>query len=314
MTKVSVVMPVFESEEFIEESLDSLLDQTLDDFEIICVYDPSEDSSLEILEKYETENSQISVIVNDERKGLPESLNIGLGRSEGKYIARNDSDDISKPERLEKQFNYLEKNDEVFLCGTDIEKINEKGDFIRKSDFPKEIGQNLLDQRLIVTSSLMWRNSGEYKYRDKFSSAEDLDRWLRLLSENEKMHNLDQCLVKYRIRPGSITNNQLRTSYFAKMAEKFYRQRVQTGKDSYEDWAPDPPRNNKMDYRYRLIPEYLISGQRQKALEELKEINTYHKYIYFPFCTIPKLYSAYRYLRLNKIKEKAVKMTINYRK
>lgn len=304
-------MPVFESESFLEQSLNSLLKQSLDDFEIICICDPSEDSSLEILKRYEKENNQISVIVNDQPKGLPASLNIGLEKSNGKYIARNDADDISEPRRLEKQFRYLEDNPEIFLCGTNAKKIDENGEFIRETDYPEEINQNLLNQNPVITSSVMWRSSEGYRYREKFSCTEDLDMRLRLLSDGKKMQNLNTSLVKYRIHPESISNKKLEMNYFAGIAEKFYRERARTGKDSYKDWKPKTPEKTaKKGYESRLIPEYLKSEQYKEAQLEAKKLKTYSKCLYLPFCKFPLLYRTYRRLNLQLIKQKVVRTII----
>ena len=100
---VSVVMPVYNSSNFLAEAMDSLVNQTLKNIEIICVYDKSDDNSLEILKSYAQKDNRVRIIENEEKRGIGFALNLGLDAANGKYIARMDADDISVLSRLQIQ-------------------------------------------------------------------------------------------------------------------------------------------------------------------------------------------------------------------
>jgi glycosyltransferase involved in cell wall biosynthesis len=110
--KVTVLMPVFNVERYLQEAIESILNQTFSDFEFIIIHDPSTDITAEILQSFG--DPRIKITNNEKILGLIESLNTGLGIARGEYIARMDSDDISLPERLEKQVNYLNAHPDTF--------------------------------------------------------------------------------------------------------------------------------------------------------------------------------------------------------
>ena len=130
--KVSVLMSVYNGERYLSESVESILDQTYSDFEFIIVDDASEDGTWQMLTTYVGRDSRIVLIRNKENIGLTRSLNKGLALARGKYIARQDADDVSVPERLAKQVAFLERHPSVVLLGTAIEWIRDSGDLIGK--------------------------------------------------------------------------------------------------------------------------------------------------------------------------------------
>ena len=103
---ISVVMPVYNAEKYLDEAIKSILVQTCKDFEFIIINDGSNDKSLEIIEKYNIQDERI-VLINRENRGLIASLNEGIEKTKGRYIARMDADDISLPDRFEKQIEFL---------------------------------------------------------------------------------------------------------------------------------------------------------------------------------------------------------------
>ena len=105
--KVSVIMPVYNSEKYLAEAIDSILAQTFQDFEIVAVYDISSDNSLKILRKYAREDSRLKIIVNPEKRGLGYALNQAMQEAQGKYFARFDSDDVNRPYRFKRQVHFL---------------------------------------------------------------------------------------------------------------------------------------------------------------------------------------------------------------
>ncbi len=134
---VTVLMPVYNAERFLKEAIDSILQQTFTNLELLIINDGSTDSTLNILQQYN--DSRIRVITNDTNKGISYSLNLGIEESKTSLIARMDADDISYPERIEKQYAYMQNNPDCALLNTWAREITEEGKTVRierfKSDF-----------------------------------------------------------------------------------------------------------------------------------------------------------------------------------
>lgn len=113
-----MIMPVYNAEEFLKESIHSILDQTFSDFELLIGDDGSTDRSLEIIRSFN--DNRLILIRNDRNQGIANTLNRLIDASRGEFIARQDSDDLSLQKRLGKQVEFLEKNPEIGLCGTQI--------------------------------------------------------------------------------------------------------------------------------------------------------------------------------------------------
>ena len=121
--KISVIMSVFNSEKYLKEAVDSILEQTFTDFEFIITDDCSTDSSLAILEEYAKKDNRIILLKNSENIGLTKNLNKMIDIAKGKYIARMDADDISLPKRFQIQYNFMEENSDIGVCGSNIGHI-----------------------------------------------------------------------------------------------------------------------------------------------------------------------------------------------
>jgi glycosyltransferase involved in cell wall biosynthesis len=203
--KLSVIMPVYNAEMYLDQSIQSILNQTFRDFEFIILNDGSTDRSLEIIEKYRNIDNRI-VLISRENKGLVVSLNELIEESRGKYIARMDSDDISLPYRFESQLNKMSKGYD--LVGGGIIKFGDEGfifmeypsyllkiliAFIRSNPFAHPA---VMYSRDIVVSL------GGYHHVDH---AEDLDLWIRFLDKNVQMTNLEIPVLMYRIHPQQVS-------------------------------------------------------------------------------------------------------------
>ena len=127
---ISVVMSVYNAEKYLKEAIDSILNQTYQDFEFIIVNDCSDDRSLAILKNYEKSYKSIRLINNSENLGLTKNLNRALAISKGKYIARMDADDISELNRFERQIDFFNKHKEVDILGTFSHDVDEHGGII----------------------------------------------------------------------------------------------------------------------------------------------------------------------------------------
>jgi glycosyltransferase involved in cell wall biosynthesis len=199
-------MPVYNSELYIKEAIDSVLNQTFSDFEFIIIDDASTDKSVEIIKSYS--DSRIQLIVKPQNSGLTNSLNYGISIARGEYIARMDSDDISLPERFEKQVAFLDKNNEVVVCGTAIQFINSEI-VINNPEHNEDIKIKLLCGSCLAHPTVMMRKSvfdlNNILYNVKMETAEDYYLWVSLLKYG-KLANLKDVLLFYRTHDNQVSN------------------------------------------------------------------------------------------------------------
>jgi glycosyltransferase involved in cell wall biosynthesis len=198
--KVSVVMSVYNGEKYLKEAIDSILNQTFKDFEFIIINDGSTDNSLKIIKSYKDPSI---ILISRKNKGLVDSLNEGIKKAKGEYIARMDADDISLKERFKKQVEFLDKNTEVGLVGTSMKIIDDNGS-VKRIQYVLcgdcELKSELILRCPYVHGSTMIRRNAlppSEIYRKKYWPAEDYDLWLRL-AINTKISNLCEPLYHYR--------------------------------------------------------------------------------------------------------------------
>jgi len=242
--KISVVMSVYsEPLSWLNESINSILNQTFKDFQLIIVNDnPKREELVQFLAKCKRSDTRVKLIKNRSNLGLATSLNKGLLKATGKYIARMDADDISFPERFDLQYNFLETNKDVFLVGAGAEYIDESGKSYMKN--VPLCSSNLIVKRLEIKNcflhpTIMFRNEKWVRYRPKLLYVEDYDLYLNLLTHNKRLMNLDKILFKCRTSKGSIRHTK--SAYqrlFQQKAKEFYIERLRTGKDSYVNFNP----------------------------------------------------------------------------
>ncbi|MBI5403124.1 MAG: glycosyltransferase [Ignavibacteriae bacterium] len=210
---ISIIMPVKDAEAYIKDSVESILSQKYGGFELLIIDDGSGDRTAEISESYKDERIKL---YRRENLGLIEQLNFGLSESRGEYIARMDADDIAYPEKLLQQIDFLEKNKDIHLVGTNFEFINETGKTLMQKKLPEfhddiEFMMPFIDSVLhssILTYKKVLVDSGGYDRN--YSSVEDDELFLRLLTFGYKMHNIQKTLYKYRLieRPFEHYENQ----------------------------------------------------------------------------------------------------------
>lgn len=240
MPKISIIMSVYNSEKFLDESILSILEQTFTDFEFIIIDDSSTDKSKDIIQKYAKEDKRVNFIQNKENKGLTKNLNKGLKIAKGKYIARIDADDVADKHRLQIQYDFLEKNKDIYLAGTGAYKINGKSKIIGKYSpilDSKKINKTLSKNNCIYHPSIMFRNTKDLFYRDKFTYSQDYDLYLNMITKNKKLVNIKDKLIYYRKNINNISNlKKTQQDLFAEKAREFYIQRKNTEKDDYKSW------------------------------------------------------------------------------
>ena len=196
--KISIIIPVFNSDKFLKDSINSILNQSYKNIEILIVYDRSSDNTYNVLLNF-LNNKNIKLLHGD-GSGLVNALNIGLNNAEGEYIARMDADDISLPTRLEEQLEFLNKNN-IDICGTSYE-ILYKNKIVGRWDGPQsnnDIKFALLFMSPFAHPSVMFRKKITNKFRySNYKYAEDYRFWIDLAINGLKMGNINKPLLKYR--------------------------------------------------------------------------------------------------------------------
>lgn len=218
---ISVVLPVYNVEKYIRECLQSIFDQTIQDFEIIIIDDCSTDNTLNEINFFK--DNRIKIMKKSQNKGLIDSLNQGLITARGKYVARMDGDDVCLPKRFEKQLDFLEKNPAVILCGTAIKIIGDCR-LIVFPEFNEEIKAKFLLRNCIAHPTVMFRKSVILKnnivYDVDMKHTEDYALWVKLLSYG-RLHNLQDCLLSYRIHEKQVSTQFKETQLLGDINIKF---------------------------------------------------------------------------------------------
>ena len=205
--RVSVLMPVYNGERYVRKAVESILNQTFTDFEFIIVDDGSTDNTPALLKQYKDARLRV---IRQENRGLAASLQRGLELARGEFFARQDADDVSLPERLEKQVDYLERNPQVGVVGTGVMDIDEEDQPLHTKKLPcsdPEARVRLAKASPVCHGSIMarmdlLRRSGGY--RVQFPDCEDRDLWLRV-AECADITNMSQVLYLWRLHAGSVS-------------------------------------------------------------------------------------------------------------
>ena len=205
--KVSVIMPAYNVERYIGEAIESILNQTFTDFELIILNDYSTDKTLEIIKKYARKDKRIKFKNNQKNMGFIASLNRCLDIAQGKYIAKMDSDDISLPTRLEKQVAYLDNHPEVGLVGVGYRAF-EKANF--EVIFPPLVGFADFLKNCSTTAFMLRKkiiDNYHLRFRKEYLYTEDYDFYTRFI-RYANIHNIPEVLYLYRWHGKNISITQ----------------------------------------------------------------------------------------------------------
>ena len=208
--KISVLMPAYNAEKYIGEAIESILNQTYKEFELILIDDCSKDTTWKIIQKYAKKDKRIIPVRNTTNLKLSKTLNKGLTIAKGEYIARMDADDLSYPDRLGRQLSFMEKNPDVGIVGGVMEIIDEKGNYIGIRKYPlddESIRKKIFFYSPFSHPLIMIRKSVLKKSKDyntDFNPAEDYELYFRI-GKFSKFANLPDLLLKYRIVSKSMT-------------------------------------------------------------------------------------------------------------
>ena len=215
MIGISVIMPVYNTTtEYLKESVNSILSQTYQNIEFIIIDDGSTDDTQSYLQSIEDE--RIKLVRNSKKLGITKSLNIGLRMAKGKYTARMDSDDISLPLRLERQYAYMEKHPDVIACGTKVEYFGEQ----------RGIHGSIIDNMERYRVKMLFVNPGPFHptvmyrndllkrfnilYDEKLEYAQDYGMWKTIINYG-KISVINETLLRYRIHKKQVTSEHRET-------------------------------------------------------------------------------------------------------
>ena len=216
----SVIMTAYNAEKYIKESIDSILNQTYKNIELIIVLDGCTDNTEveaeNILIPY---NGHFRVIKEKENKGCPTGRTIAINSARGKYILIQDADDISLLDRIEKQVNFMEENKDIFCVGGFASKIDENGEICGEMIYPPEKHREIVDEIVnrcvnpIIDPTTLFRTKdffevGGYSLDKNIYTVPDFDLWLRAILLGKKFYNIQEILTKYRVYDDSITRSK----------------------------------------------------------------------------------------------------------
>ena len=221
---VSVVMPVYNAERFLRYSIDSVLSQTYVDFELILVNDCSKDNSLMIMREYEQKDSRVKVFSNEQNRGVSYTRNFGVENASGEYIAFLDSDDMWTSDKLQKQFELIDKYPDTDICFSGSAFVDTEGN---KSDYvfsvpEKVIYKELLKQNVISCSSVLIKKEWLIKYPMQYDNMhEDFAVWLQVLRDNGVARAVNEPLLIYRVDKNSKSGNKFKSLLMGYRVYKF---------------------------------------------------------------------------------------------
>ena len=203
-------MPVYNAQEYLEDSIQSVLNQTFKGFEFIILDDGSTDLSLPIIEKWGAMDRRIR-IVNHQHTGLSALLRMGLNHAKGEFIARMDADDISLPERFERQINFFQRHAEVGTCGTWMRMFGQKSGVMKPPLDDARIKACLLFACPMMHPTVMMRRSmlteSNINYSESARWTEDYDLWTRL-APHTQFANLPELLLLYRTHNAQVSTEK----------------------------------------------------------------------------------------------------------
>ncbi len=221
---LSVIMPAYNAEAYVQEAVSSVLNQTFQDFELIIIDDASTDATVKIVKKIQKANPDKNIKLIEVKKNLncggDKCANEGLKVARGKYIARMDADDVADVSRFEKQITYLRENPRVFLVGSNAYVIDKSGKVIGEKIEPltsEEIYKAYFGFHPLIHPTCMFKrklkDGSAFRYVIKHSANNDYYTFFKLICQGYKFVNMDEKLLKYRIHNSNAT--------FVDMKKKF---------------------------------------------------------------------------------------------
>ena len=211
---VSIITPVYNCEKLLSKTIECVINQTYKNWELLLVDDCSKDNSAKIAKEYVKKDKRVKYIKLEKNSGAAIARNTALKNSKGRFIAYLDSDDLWKPEKLEKQVKFMKDNNYAFTC-TDYEKIAENGKSLNKIiKIPKKVNYNLfLRNTIIQTVGVMVDTSITGKdvlVMPNIRRRQDAATWCQILKSGYDCYELPENLSYYRVVSNSLSSNKLK--------------------------------------------------------------------------------------------------------
>jgi glycosyltransferase involved in cell wall biosynthesis len=283
--KVTILMAAYNADKHLEETLESISNQSYEDFNLLVVDDGSNDNTLKILEAYD--DPRLYILINEKNEHLVASLNRGLEVVKSEYIMRMDADDIMVPERIEKQISYMDANPAIDICGTYLKYFGKRDEVIKLPTEDDEIKANLPFHSIMPHATVVYRkkhlDQHKIRYSPQYIHMEDIDLWSRIFSFT-RFAIIPETLYLYRWDGQNITDKNAHTR--RNREEQFY-------KDLYERLEIRLPENllsAYLDYRNKLKLERKDVKRVMKFLNEIVTWNRNKELINHKFL-VQKVYS-----------------------
>jgi len=278
--ELSILMSVWNAEETVSDSVQSILGQSFEDFEFIIVDDGSSDRTVEIIEGFR--DPRITILSNEKNMGATHSLSKAAAHSNSRYIARQDGDDISMPGRLQKQIDYLKAHPDVAVLGTTRGTLDNSGNIISTIPFPENpTYDDFLERNSLVHGSIMMPREiyTEFGgYNELFRYSQDYDLWLRVV-QSRTIRNLQEPLYCIRRHENRITLRHITQARLysmlavnkarGKVSGEIEEQIRRDGIESYYDHLDD---REKLRYHESAKNRSLKYKSYEKARHHLKQI------------------------------------------
>ena len=269
MVPVTFLMPVYNVEKYIAESIESLLAQTYSDFEILIINDGSTDKTQSVIDSYLEKDSRIKCITRENR-GLISSLNEGFEKIDSKYIARMDGDDLCHPQRLEFQMKFMEENPDVGLCGTNMRLFDKVSKDVNYPFTDGEIKANIIFTPPFCHGAILFRKDVidryNLRYDADFVDCEDYKLWLDL-SDKVKFANLPLILYFYRRHGKSVSDLSTCQKSGAQLIRRIAVSRLGLSETSVKfhlDYCAQRYENLHLEYWPVYLKELISKGENYK--------------------------------------------------
>ncbi len=269
---ITILMTVYNGRTYLKSSLESVLNQTFKDFELLIIDDASRDDSLEIIRSYQTKDPRIVIYSNPVNVGQTKSLNVGLNLARGKYVARMDADDLVFPSWLAELSSFLKENPEIAVVSAKAVVMNGSKGLVRilntPTQWPHIVLKSLTFSPINHVGSLMRKDiilqAG--KYDETYHVPADFELWSRLMRNGQRLAVLPQILIAIRFH----SENQSRMKNSEEIVKIIY--------DNVRHWTAYPLNTREAGLLYQLV--YETSLLEQKSFQEARTIfrNVYRKF------------------------------------
>ncbi len=291
--KISVILPVYNCESYIAGAINSILEQQFTDFELIVVNDGSSDTTEQVVRSF-TDN-RLKYYNNERNLGIVPTLNFAVTKASAPYIARMDADDVSYPERLMLQYQFMEAHQDVAVCGAFL-KVMDKEEIVRCPENHEDIFFELLINNVIAHPVVMFRKSvwakHRLQYEEKWFPAEDYMLWVKF-AQFSKLHNLQLPLLDYKIHEASISVSK-KDLQIQKMTEIKCMHLL----ESLKIYAADNFSVLEKALSFHFSDSFEYVNQLNKLFKQIVDAN--NKLLIFPKSKLEELLSMYWYIACQK--------------